>query len=673
MREKNYSAFTLVELLIVAIIIGLLSSLALATYARYKEHAVRTRIFAAVEEWNRVHSVFLANSLMPPDARLSKKESPREAAMEAYSILRGYIPSIEKYATLEDFELEVAQDIGLEENPYKILYAKKSDRVWQFMAVDRDAPETPNDPEPEKEPEVRPPYEDYIPNLNDPIAQIPDIILPPENGGETPSTPKPDEDEEETGEPEPVHSTNIAIAASPTTITRKYEKGSNVSLASLGGTANITVSGTCELCPSSEYLWSYSIDTAQTKLLNCQLGGSGANRTLTFNLNELPSESFSASVKVNCSLGADHVPRLFSATINYAVTVTENEVIGGAGKDPKLRMPKFSTLASVQVLGYTQQLYYLGEFSYDFPSEVSFTDPEIAYTGTYDSSIVRNIPGASIERHYSHGSYDALAAGSKRVITDCTITLDDTYKSYISKSDYERRFFHRKYKYYNVYGYLDLLQYNSINNYDIEELASESEWYEIKPSFKSPKADIGDIVRIIRGYSVYYTEGVGITKAFLPWLYDYEISKYNSLSGEYIATLTENEYHYPIEYPENTSITENLELTLSITQEENTKNPVTLWYILSDGRAGHIPDTGVGNSVTFKGRDSELPTEIYLKSQILDEPAKATISLTSTFVKKETLSNESPIPTNYTYKVRWGEKTTLKTDVFKVELNTEKN
>lgn len=184
MREKNYSAFTLVELLIVAIIIGLLSSLALATYARYKEHAVHTRIFAAVEEWNRIHSVFLANSLMPPDARLSKKESPREAAMEAYSILRGYIPSIEKYATLEDFELEVAQDIGLEENPYKILYAKKSDRVWQFMAVDRDAPETPNDPEPEKEPEVRPPYEDYIPNLNDPIAQIPDIILPPETGGE---------------------------------------------------------------------------------------------------------------------------------------------------------------------------------------------------------------------------------------------------------------------------------------------------------------------------------------------------------------------------------------------------------------------------------------------------------------------------------------------------------
>lgn len=184
MREKNYSAFTLVELLIVAIIIGLLSSLALATYARYKEHAVHTRIFAAVEEWNRIHSVFLANSLMPPDARLSKKESPREAAMEAYSILRGYIPSIEKYATLEDFELVVAQDIGLEENPYKILYAKKSDRVWQFMAVDRDAPETPNDPEPEKEPEVRPPYEDYIPNLNDPIAQIPDIILPPETGGE---------------------------------------------------------------------------------------------------------------------------------------------------------------------------------------------------------------------------------------------------------------------------------------------------------------------------------------------------------------------------------------------------------------------------------------------------------------------------------------------------------
>lgn len=184
MREKNYSAFTLVESLIVAIIIGLLSSLALATYARYKEHAVHTRIFAAVEEWNRIHSVFLANSLMPPDARLSKKESPREAAMEAYSILRGYIPSIEKYATLEDFELVVAQDIGLEENPYKILYAKKSDRVWQFMAVDRDAPETPNDPEPEKEPEVRPPYEDYIPNLNDPIAQIPDIILPPETGGE---------------------------------------------------------------------------------------------------------------------------------------------------------------------------------------------------------------------------------------------------------------------------------------------------------------------------------------------------------------------------------------------------------------------------------------------------------------------------------------------------------
>ena len=134
MREKDYSAFTLVELLIVAIIIGLLSSLALATYARYKEHAVRTRIFAAVEEWNRVHSVFLANSLMPPDARLSKKESPREAAMEAYSILRGYIPSIEKYATLEDFELEVAfsllknryykseNDSGVYDNTRQLVY-----------------------------------------------------------------------------------------------------------------------------------------------------------------------------------------------------------------------------------------------------------------------------------------------------------------------------------------------------------------------------------------------------------------------------------------------------------------------------------------------------------------------------------------------------------------------
>lgn len=41
--------FTLVELLVVAIIIGILSSLALSAYSKHKENAIRARIFAAVE------------------------------------------------------------------------------------------------------------------------------------------------------------------------------------------------------------------------------------------------------------------------------------------------------------------------------------------------------------------------------------------------------------------------------------------------------------------------------------------------------------------------------------------------------------------------------------------------------------------------------------------------
>ena len=77
-------AFTLVELLVVAIIIGILSSLALSTYSKHKENAIRSRIFAAAEGWNQEHSAYLARNLMPPSSRLSHIESPSEAAAEVF-------------------------------------------------------------------------------------------------------------------------------------------------------------------------------------------------------------------------------------------------------------------------------------------------------------------------------------------------------------------------------------------------------------------------------------------------------------------------------------------------------------------------------------------------------------------------------------------------------------
>ena len=96
--------FTLVELLVVAIIIGILSSLALSAYSKHKENAIRARIFAAVEGWNQVHSAYLSRNLMPPGSRLSNLESPSEAASEVFLVLKPYIPSVRNYASLSDFD-----------------------------------------------------------------------------------------------------------------------------------------------------------------------------------------------------------------------------------------------------------------------------------------------------------------------------------------------------------------------------------------------------------------------------------------------------------------------------------------------------------------------------------------------------------------------------------------
>ena len=207
--------FTLVELLVVAIIIGILSSLALSAYSKHKENGIRARIFAAVEGWNQVHSAYLSRNLMPPGSRLSNLESPSEAASEVFLVLKPYIPSVRNYASLSDFEYSVAEDIGLEENPYKIIYAKKNNRVWQFMAIGRDDVETPNEADPpEVAPEI-PPYNDYIPSITDPVAQLPDIVLPPAEKPSEPITP-PDEDEEEP-EPEKEH-TAVSLYAGTYTV-----------------------------------------------------------------------------------------------------------------------------------------------------------------------------------------------------------------------------------------------------------------------------------------------------------------------------------------------------------------------------------------------------------------------------------------------------------------------
>lgn len=322
--------FTLVELLVVAIIIGILSSLALSAYSKHKENAIRARIFAAVEGWNQVHSAYLSRNLMPPGSRLSNLESPSEAASEVFLVLKPYIPSVRNYTSLSDFEYSVAEDIGLEENPYKIIYAKKNNRVWQFMAVGRDEAETPNEAEPpEVAPEI-PPYNDYIPSITDPVAQLPDIVLPPAEEPSEPITP-PDGDEEEP-EPEKEH-TAVSLYAGTYTVDI-YVNPNNTQLSDLTQTINLGIVGSCELCPASKYVWRCESNGGSASV---SLSGGGNGVTATISFSALPEDSDTGSFTVYCKIGDGH-PCEFGnelfATISYNIIIgdmAENE--GGVDLD----------------------------------------------------------------------------------------------------------------------------------------------------------------------------------------------------------------------------------------------------------------------------------------------------------------------------------------------------
>lgn len=322
--------FTLVELLVVAIIIGILSSLALSAYSKHKENAIRARIFAAVEGWNQVHSAYLSRNLMPPGSRLSNLESPSEAASEVFLVLKPYIPSVRNYTSLSDFEYSVAEDIGLEENPYKIIYAKKNNRVWQFMAVGRDEAETPNAAEPpEVAPEI-PPYNDYIPSITDPVAQLPDIVLPPAEEPSEPITP-PDGDEDEP-EPEKEH-TAVSLYAGTYTVDI-HVNPNNTQLSDLTKTINLGIVGSCELCPASKYVWRCESNGGSASV---SLSGGGNGVTATISFSALPEDSGTGSFTVYCKIGDGH-PCEFGndlfATISYNIIIedmAENE--GGVDLD----------------------------------------------------------------------------------------------------------------------------------------------------------------------------------------------------------------------------------------------------------------------------------------------------------------------------------------------------
>lgn len=82
------------------------------------------------------------------------------------------------------------------------------------MAADKDAVETPNEADtPEVPPEI-PPYNDYIPSIRDPIAQLPDINLPPIEEPTIPVTPP---EEDETPQPEKKH-TPVSLYAGAYTV-----------------------------------------------------------------------------------------------------------------------------------------------------------------------------------------------------------------------------------------------------------------------------------------------------------------------------------------------------------------------------------------------------------------------------------------------------------------------
>lgn len=368
-------AFTLVELLVVAIIIGILSSLALSTYSKHKENAIRSRIFAAAEGWNQEHSAYLARNLMPPSSRLSHIESPSEAAAEVFLILKPYIPSVREYATLSDFESSIAKDIGLENNPYKIIYAKKNDRIWQFMAVDKDAVETPNEADtPEVPPEI-PPYNDYIPSIRDPIAQLPDINLHPIEEPTIPVTPP---EEDETPQPEKKH-TPVSLYAGAYTVDI-YINPNNTELNEITKTIGFGINGSCELCPASNYIWSYENGAGPATI---SLSGAGNNAVATISFSALPDDSSTGSFSVYCKIGDGHPCEFGNSVytiISYNVIIqdtSENE--GGLNLDSEYKITcDMALMPPIEYSNILSDTYIQGDTVTSIWSGITSTEYEYA-------------------------------------------------------------------------------------------------------------------------------------------------------------------------------------------------------------------------------------------------------------------------------------------------------
>lgn len=111
-RKNLRRGFTLIELAAVAIIIAILSGIAITQLSSSTSYTAKARLIALVEQLNSAQSVYLAETLQPEVTPVATATDTHTAACSAYLKLRPYLPAMQAYTSLDDFETAVYEKIN---------------------------------------------------------------------------------------------------------------------------------------------------------------------------------------------------------------------------------------------------------------------------------------------------------------------------------------------------------------------------------------------------------------------------------------------------------------------------------------------------------------------------------------------------------------------------------
>lgn len=127
MYRKNFrrKGFTLIELAAVAIIVAILSSIAVTQLAGSTSYTAKARLVALTEQLNSAQSIYLAETLQPEVTPVSTDTDKRAAACAAYLVLRPYLPAMQAYASLDSFEASVYEKLNTA-SQYTVVYEKNN-------------------------------------------------------------------------------------------------------------------------------------------------------------------------------------------------------------------------------------------------------------------------------------------------------------------------------------------------------------------------------------------------------------------------------------------------------------------------------------------------------------------------------------------------------------------